>query len=311
MIEGSHTLDLELLRTFQVVAQTGSLAATAEVRHRTLSAISMQMKRLETELDVRLLDRGSRGVTLTSSGDVLLSEARELLRVHDTLVSRFNGERLSGRVRLGIPEDYARELLDDTLPQFMARYPGILLDVTTDTSGRLARALGKRQLDLAIVLDHAMGLEGGETLWHPTPVWAGPVQGALHRETVVPLAVHPEQCPYRHLATEALDAAQRPWRAIFTSTSIHAVEKAIETGMAIGVLDRERVTTAMRALDESDGMPPLRRCIARLHFAKAIDNASQPAVDALAQLLRERLQGRGPWQRDALSGRDPGQKTRA
>lgn len=303
MIEVGRTLDLELLRTFQVVAQSGSLAAAAQARHRTLSAISMQMKRLETELDARLLERGSRGVSLTSSGELLLSEARELLRVHDTLISRFSGERLSGRVRLGIPEDYARELLDDTLPQFIARYPGIVLDVTTDNSGRLARALKKRQLDLAIVLDHAAGLEGGETLWHPTPVWAAPRQGALHREAVVPLAVHPEECPYRHLATEALDSAQRAWRTIFTSTSIHAVEKAIETGMAIGVLDRERVTTAMRALDESDGMPPIRRCIARLHFSPAIDDASRPAVEALAQLLRERLLGRGPWQMDSLSER--------
>ncbi|WP_242495589.1 LysR substrate-binding domain-containing protein [Salinicola tamaricis] len=114
-------------------------------------------------------------------------------------------------MRLGIPEDYARELLDDTLPQFMARHPGILLDVTTDTSGRLARGLRARRLDLAVVLDHAAGLEGGETLWHPTPVWAGPAQGALHQEAIVPLAVHPAECPYRQLASDALDAAQRPW----------------------------------------------------------------------------------------------------
>ncbi|WFF40998.1 LysR family transcriptional regulator [Salinicola endophyticus] len=306
MFEVGSTLDLELLRTFQVVAQSGSLAATAEVRHRTLSAISMQMKRLETELDVRLLERGPRGVTLTASGELLLREAQALLRAHDTLVSRFSRERLSGRVRLGIPEDYARELLDDTLPQFMARHPGILLDVTTDTSGRLARGLRARRLDLAVVLDHAAGLEGGETLWHPTPVWAGPAQGALHQEAIVPLAVHPAECPYRQLAADALDAAQRPWRAIFTSTSIHAVEKAIETGMAIGVLDRERVTGAMRALDENDGLPALRRCVARLHFARTIAAASQPAVEALAELLRQRLSGRGPWQWDALSARSPG-----
>ncbi len=96
MFEVGSTLDLELLRTFQVVAQSGSLAATAEVRHRTLSAISMQMKRLETELDVRLLERGPRGVTLTASGELLLREAQALLRAHDTLVSRFSRERLSG-----------------------------------------------------------------------------------------------------------------------------------------------------------------------------------------------------------------------
>ncbi|WP_110685734.1 LysR substrate-binding domain-containing protein [Salinicola aestuarinus] len=303
MIEGGATLDLELLRTFEVVAQSGSLAAAAEIRHRTLSAISMQIKRLETELESRLFERGPRGVTLTPSGEILQREARELMRVHDTLVSRFNGERLSGRVRLGIPEDYARELLDDTLPQFMARYPGVLLDVTTDTSGRLARALKRQQVDLAIVLDGAEGLAHGETLWHPEPVWAAPSYGVLHLDPILPLAVHPMECPYRQLAIDALEAEQRPWRALFTSTSIHAVEKAIEAGMAIGVIDRERLTTAMRSLGEADDMPPLRQCEARLHFARAIDATSRSAVEALATLLRERLLGRGPWQTDSLSER--------
>ncbi|WP_242495588.1 hypothetical protein [Salinicola tamaricis] len=75
--------------------------------------------------------------------------------------------------------------------------------------------------------------------------------------------------------------------------------------MAIGVLDRERVTGAMRALDENDGLPALRRCVARLHFARTIAAASQPAVEALAELLRQRLSGRGPWQWDTLSARSP------
>lgn len=288
-------LDLELLRTFQAAVQLGSLAAAAEQRHRTLSAISMQLKRLEDVLGTRLLERGPRGVTPTAAGDELLRESRELLRLHDGMLARFTGRGLAGKVRFGLPEDYARELLGDVLPEFIARHPDVLLEAITATSGQLARQLARSQLTLAVLLDRPQRLPGGEALWQTSPVWAGPRSGRLAERPSLPLALHHVDCPYRDLALESLDAVGKPWHAVFTSTSIHAVEKAIEAGLAIGVLDRQRLTPAMRELGEADGLPALRTCEARLHFAPRIEPASRPAVDALAALLRERLFQRGPW----------------
>ncbi|PMR75695.1 LysR family transcriptional regulator [Billgrantia endophytica] len=295
-------LDLELLRSFQAAAQLGSLAAAAQQRHRTVSAISMQIKRLEETLGSRLLERGSRGVTPTAIGEALLQESRELLRLHDGMLSRFTGRGLGGKVRLGLPEDYARELLGSVLPEFMAYHPDVLLEVVTATSGELARQLSRSQLTLGVVLDRPHSLPGGETLWLTTPVWAGPRVGGLGTRPRLPLALHEVDCPYRALAIESLEAIGKSWHAVFTSTSIHAVEKAVEMGLAISVLDRERLTTAMRELGPEDGLPPLKRCEARLHFARHIDAASQPAVDALANLLRERLSQRGPWRTGGSSG---------
>jgi len=288
-------LDLELLRSFQAAAQLGSLAAAAEQRHRTIGAISMQIKRLESALGTRLLERGPRGVTPTASGEALLQESRELMRLHDAVVSRFSGRGLGGRVTFGVPEDYARELLTGVLPEFTARHPDVLLEAVTATSGELARRLARSQLALAVVLDRPPPLPDGEPLWETTPVWAGPRIGRLTERRSLPLALHEVDCPYRALAIESLEAAGTAWHAVFTSTSIHAVESAVEAGLAISVIDRERVTPAMRELGDDDGLPALRPCQARLHFARRIDAASRPAVEALAALLRERLTGRGPW----------------
>ncbi|PAU75568.1 LysR substrate-binding domain-containing protein [Halomonas salipaludis] len=289
------TLDLELLRSFHAAARLGSLAAAAEQRHRTLSAISMQIKRLEQALGARLLERGPRGVTPTATGEALLQESRELLRLHDAMLSRFTGRRLAGKVRLGLPEDYARELLTGVLPEFTAHHPDVLLEAVTATSGELARQLSRSQLALAVVLDRPHRLPDGEALWQTSPVWAGPRAGDLTQRPSVPLALHEVDCPYRELAVESLEAAGTAWHAVFTSTSIHAVETAVEAGLAISVIDRERLTPAMRELGAEEGLPALKPCQARLHMARHIDAASRPAVEALAALLRERLQARGPW----------------
>ncbi|WP_227370503.1 LysR family transcriptional regulator [Halomonas sp. M20] len=289
------TLDLESLRSFMVVTQLGTLAAAAEQRHRTISAISMQIKRLEERLNTQLLIRGARGVSPTPAGEALLREARELLRQHDNLLARFTGRGLSGKVRFGLPEDYARELVGQVLPEFLGSHPNVLLEAVTATSGELSRQLERGELTLAILLDRQNRLKGGEPMWTTAPVWAAPREMRLDEGQPLALALHPVNCPYRATGVEALEALGRAWYAVFTSTSIHALETAVEAGLAISILDRQRLTPAMRVLDENDGLPPLIGGEAKLYFGRNIAKDSRPAVEALAALLRERFHQRAPW----------------
>ncbi|MCH8552808.1 MAG: LysR family transcriptional regulator [Natronospirillum sp.] len=288
-------LDLQLLRTFQSVAQLGSLAAAAEQQHRTLGAISLQIKRLEERLSTRLLERGPRGVKLTASGESLLQASRELLRQHDTLMDRFIGRGLAGRVRLGVPEDYASDLMTGILPLFLERHPGVQLEVVTGTSGHLAREIEKGRLTLSVLLDRPHPLPGGVPLWQTTPVWAAARISSLEDRESLPLALHETDCPYRQLAIEALEEADMNWHVVFTSTSINAIEDAVAAGLAIGVIDQERLKPTMRELTEEDGLPPLKPGQARLHRAARIEPAARDAADALANLLTEQLTDRGPW----------------
>ncbi|QFT85412.1 Hca operon transcriptional activator [Halomonas sp. THAF12] len=289
----TQTLDLEALRSFVAVARLGSLAAAAEQRHRTVGALSMQIKRLETHLGTRLMIRGARGMTLTASGDALLGEARELLRRHDGLVARISGRGLSGRVRFGMPEDFASHLVGRLLPDFLARHPDVVLEAVTATSGQLARRLERGDLSLIVALDRPHRLSGGERLWRTSPVWAGARDLSLSADAPLPLALHPVDCPYRQLGIEALEAERRPWHAVFTSTSIHALETAVEAGLAVSILEQDRLTPAMRELGDAEGLPRLADCHAELHYGRGVSATSWPAVEALGEMIRARLGHRG------------------
>ncbi|MWJ28000.1 LysR family transcriptional regulator [Halomonas sp. ZH2S] len=283
------TLDLEALRSFVVVARLGTLAAATQQRHRTVSALSMQIKRLEASLDTRLLVRSARGMTLTMSGEVLLGEARELLRQHDGMVARMTGRGLSGRVRFGMPEDYATQIVGRLLPDFMARHPEVVLEAVTATSGDLVKQLEKGDLSLIVALDRPHSLAGGTPLWQTMPVWASARELAVAADKPLPLALHPLNCPYRHLGVEALEAVGRAWHAVFTSTSIHVLEAAVESGLAISILERSRLTPTMCELGETDGLPPLPSCQAQLHYGRHVSAASWPAVEALGEMLTQHL----------------------
>ena len=100
-------LDLDLLRAFATVAETGSFSRAAERLLRTQSTISLQIKRLEDGIGQRLLDRTTKSVKLTARGETLLGYARQMLALNDEMVAKVAEPHLAGLVRLGTPEDFA------------------------------------------------------------------------------------------------------------------------------------------------------------------------------------------------------------
>src|SRR6188768_1478363 len=98
-------LDNDVLRTFVAIAETGNFSTAAEAVLRTPSAVSMQIKKIEEQLGTVLFLRDARSVTLTESGEILLSYARRMIALSNEAVSRFKMPDLQGVVRLGAPED--------------------------------------------------------------------------------------------------------------------------------------------------------------------------------------------------------------
>ena len=88
-----QNLQIDWLKCFVAVVDTGSLSsATGEV-HRSQSAISMQLKKLEEAVGRRLLDRGPRKLLLTQDGQMLLGYARRILDLQAEALSAYSGER--------------------------------------------------------------------------------------------------------------------------------------------------------------------------------------------------------------------------
>src|SRR5690606_36877221 len=99
-------LELDVLRTFVAIAETGSFTTAAGAVFRTPSAVSLQIKKLEETLGRSLFSRDARSVSLTADGEVLIGYARRLLAINHEAVSKFVVPDIRGVVRLGSPDDY-------------------------------------------------------------------------------------------------------------------------------------------------------------------------------------------------------------
>src|SRR5258707_3835901 len=122
-------LDLELLRSFVSVVDSGGFTRAGERVHRTQSTVSQQIKRLEDDLGQPLLNRTAKDVTPTEAGERLLSYARRLLSLAEEARDVLSGPSKEGAVRLGIPEDFAAYRLTKLLARFSRSRPGLRLDV--------------------------------------------------------------------------------------------------------------------------------------------------------------------------------------
>src|ERR1051325_5242283 len=122
-------LDIALLRSFVAMADATSVSGAAGQVGRTQAALSQQLKKLEQAVQQPLMIRSGRGVSLTTHGERLLAHAQRILRTHDEAVADLTGENLSGRLRFGCPDDYARVFLPGLLQSFASLHPQVFIEV--------------------------------------------------------------------------------------------------------------------------------------------------------------------------------------
>lgn len=248
----------ELLRAFVAVVESGGFSQAAERLLRGQSAVSLQIKRLEDRLGVRLLDRGPRHVTLTSEGELILDHARRILSLNDELVSRLREPELSGLVRLGAPEDFATSHLPSVLARFSRSHPRVALEVTCELTLELLQRFQAGGLDLALVKREPMGHLGGVRVWREPLVWVASGRAVCETPDALPLVVSPRPCVYRKRATDALDTQGRPWRIAYTCGSLTGNHAAVRAGLGVTVLPKAMVPADLTVLnDELTGLPPL------------------------------------------------------
>ncbi|PWV58907.1 DNA-binding transcriptional LysR family regulator [Plasticicumulans acidivorans] len=252
----SANLDPELLRTFVAIVDHGGFTAAAAQVHRTQSAVSMQMRRLEEVLDRTLFAREGRGVQLTVEGEALLGYARRLLKLHDETIAALTRPDLSGTVSLGTPDDYVDRFLPEILASFARTYPRVMVNVVCEPSSKLRLLLAEDQLDLALVTC-TPGNEGGEVVRREPVVWAAAERHLAYECDPLPLALFQSGCVFRDWALAALSQLGRPYRIAYTSASTTGILAAVSAGLAVTVLGRSVLPAGVRALRAEEGFPPL------------------------------------------------------
>lgn len=126
-------MDLQRLRGFYWTAQLGSVSGAAQMIHVTQSAISHQLRSLETELGVKLYERARHGVNLTPDGERLVKYARKVVHAVDDLKSDFaeSSGHLFGTVRIAAFRGIATHSLPAIVKHFHDRHPSVRLVISS------------------------------------------------------------------------------------------------------------------------------------------------------------------------------------
>lgn len=251
----SHTVDIDLLRVFDTVVRIGSFTTAAKALSRTQSAVSMQLRRLEEQLGVQLVARGTRQPAPTPEGMQLLPLARQMLSLNDQLFHDVDTQEVSGSIRIGSIEHYATRVLPVLVAEFCRQHPRIHVELHHGVSSVMHAELGARY-DMVIGVG-AVGSGEGLRLTKSRIVWASTAGSATHLQRPLPLALNPEGAMLRDWATHALDRAGIPWRIAYTSTSVTGLEAAVRAGIAVGVFREATISKRLKILGAKEGMPSL------------------------------------------------------
>lgn len=255
-MQTAPAIDPDLLRAFVTVVDTGGFSAAAQRLLRGQSAVSLQVKRLEDRLGVRLLERGPRHLKLTGEGEAILESARRILALNDELAARAREPELAGIVRLGAPEDFATTRLPAMLASFTRAFPRVALEVTCELTLELLDRFHSGGLDLALIKREPAGPAEGMRVWREPLVWVAADPAAAQAEGPLPLVCSPRPCLHRKRATSALDAIGRPWRIAYSCGSLSGNHAALRAGLGVAVLPLDMVPHDLVILNEKESALP-------------------------------------------------------
>ena len=234
-------MELQILRTFLAVAETGTIARSSEKLHTVQSNVTTRIKSLEQELGVALFERRRSGMVLTAAGEHFLPYAQRVLRDAEDARQAVSGFSHQVRLlRLGSMETTLALRLPDYLGRFRTAHPGLSLRLRAGPSDELVTWLLDRELDLAFV-----GGAVSHPELHARPVFreemvlvlpAG-LSGA-EEALRLPMAVFRHGCSYREFTLGWMRQAGMGPNEIFELGTLDGILGCVAAGIAVTCLPR-------------------------------------------------------------------------
>ncbi len=244
-------LDPAWLQSFVAIADSGALARAAGRVHRSPSALSLQLKQLESTLGARLVERTTRQLRLTGEGERFLPYARELLDLQQAAMQALQPAAEPDVWRIGLSEYFLPARLKTLLAFLETQAAGARLEVTWARSSELQRQWADDALDLAVVTAHtpppdALLLRREPLAWVAAPGFHASPNRPL------PLVLLAEPCPVRELALAALARRSQPHTLRMACSGSQAVVTALRAGWGVGCLNSAAVPADLVVLSEKD-----------------------------------------------------------
>lgn len=291
-------MELRQLKTFHTLASTLNFSRAAEVQNYVPSTVTMQMKALEEELGVKLVDRLGKKVFLTDAG-------RSFLRYVDNILSELeeaqhavkqSGE-VTGTVVISADETLCTYRLPVVLRRFRLRYPGIRLMFRPLANLNLKQSLREGDADIIFMLDEDKGETGfcGEKMLdepfyllaspdHPLASYAALAIEDFHGETFL---LTEKGCSYRTFFERSLSQKGMGGITELEFTSAEAIKQCAKIGMGIAILPEMAVIAEVNRGE----LVPLPWDLTATSFATQMfwheEKWISPAIEAFLNLTRD------------------------
>jgi DNA-binding transcriptional LysR family regulator len=276
-------LDLDTLRTLVVAYDLGGYRQAAERLGRTPSAISLQMKRLSSDVGAALFRKNGRTFALTESGQIVLGYARRMLALNDELLDTVRGAALAGEVKLGFSQDFAETILPQALRRFTKLYPLVQIEVRVDGNAVLADAVENRTLDLALTIGHTHR-PTARRLGELPLAWIAGRELSRREGQALPVVALGPQCVFRVQMLEALERAGIKWRISAVSPSLTGLWATALAGLGVTARSGMGVPQGLIAEAELFDLPALEPMPITLQRA---NGKTSDAVERLDEIVRE------------------------
>ena len=213
------------LRSFAADAEAGGVTKASGFLNLTQSAVSMQLKRLEESLDLKLLERNGCGVVLTGAGEQLLGYARRMLALNDEVFGRLTNQAYEGEVTLGVPHDIVYPAIPRVLQRFAAEYPRMNVRLVSSYTKGLRQMFERGECDMILTTEDTLEA-GGQTLLTLPLVWVGAPGGTAWKSRPLRLAFE-YACIFRAGVQKALGEVGIPWEMAVESDSTRTIEASV------------------------------------------------------------------------------------
>lgn len=247
--------DLRLLRMFVAVAETGTLSKAADRLARTQAAVSMQLQRIEKELDSELFTRSSRGVSLTEAGEAFLAYARRVIALTEDMQRGLVDKKLVGRIRLGLFEDLAVTRLPGAIAQFRQQHPSVEIELSSSNSAQLARSFDEGQSDIVVAHPARFALPPMSFISYQL-VWCASRLLDVDENDPLPVVLFETSCSWQDRMVASLAEAGIAWTVGCRVKSLPAMLSALRGGLGVGVLFAEAVPPDCETINGKYNLPP-------------------------------------------------------
>lgn len=246
-------MEIRNLITFQRICRLKSFSRAAEELGYSQSAVTMQIKQLEKELNVRLFDRIGKTVRVTNEGERFLAYADEIIKTANNALNDLSSDASpSGVLRIGILESVCTASLPQLLSLYHARWPRVSTVIHTGTFDELAPMLNGDVIDLLWTFDQSLDIpEWVKSFSYDSRIevvcssrhrLAGAETATLSQLADETFILTERNCSYRRIFEERMTALRYPPKIFLEIGNTEMIKKFVEANLGIAVLPHFTLT---------------------------------------------------------------------